>query len=422
MKVFKFGGASLQHEERIKKVARIVEDYRQAPLLVVVSAMGKTTNDLEKVASHYYLRQRETAAQLLYTILERHRKLAESLLGSTQDPVFTSLQKLGQQMEWQLGEKPYLSPAYYYDQLVSRGELFSSLILAAFLRHEGLAVHWVDAREVIRTDHNYRDGRVEWEASECQVEEKIRPLLQEPGLVITQGFIGGTDDGKTTTLGREGSDYSAAIFTNMLDAEGLYVWKDVEGIKNADPKLFADTVSLAEMDYHEVIEMAYYGAQVIHPKTIKPLQNKKIPLYVRCFLNKDLPGTIIHESDQPLVLPPVIVLKTKQVLITVTTRDFAFVTGEYLSKLYAVFNDLKIKLNLIQNGAISFSCCIDQDAAKIENLIKTLHREFHISYHEGLELLTVRHYKDGIVEELTGTKKVLLEQRYAETVQRVLKG
>lgn len=422
MQVFKFGGASLQSEARIREVAHILDDYRAIPMLVVVSAMGKTTNDLEKVASHYFLRQRETAAQLLYSIEERHRQLAETLLGNVTDPVFMQLQRLGQEMEWQLGEKPYLSPAYYYDQLVSRGELLSSLIVAAFLRQIGLTVHWVDAREVIRTDHNYRDGHIEWEVSQQLVQQKVRPLLEGPGLVITQGFIGGTDDGKTTTLGREGSDYSAAAFASMLDAESVHVWKDVEGIRNADPKLFPDTVSLAEMDYHEVIEMAYYGAQVIHPKTIKPLQNKKIPLFVRCFLNKELPGTIIHESHQPLVFPPVIVLKKQQVLITVTTRDFSFITEEYLSKLYTVFNDLKIKLNLIQNGAISFSCCIDQDSAKIESLIKTLYGEFQISYHEGLELLTVRHYKDGIVEQLTGSKRVLLEQRSAETVQRVLKG
>jgi aspartate kinase len=422
MEVFKFGGASLQSEARIRAVAHILEDYRDRPLLVVVSAMDKTTNDLEKMASHYYQRQRETAAQLWHSILERHRQLAESLLGNPGDPVFGQLQHLGQEMEWQLGEKPYLSPAYYYDQVVSRGELLSSWILTAFLRHEGLAVHWMDAREVIRTDHNYRDGHIEWEVTQRLVQEKLRPLLDQPGLVITQGFIGGTEDGKTTTLGREGSDYSAAVFANMLDAKSLHVWKDVEGIKNADPKLFPDTISLAEMDYHEVIEMAYYGAQVIHPKTIKPLQNKKIPLFVRCFLNKTLPGTIIHESLQPLVFPPIIVLKKQQVLITVTSRDFSFITEAYLSRLYTVFNDLKIKLNLIQNGAISFSCCIDQDSVKIENLMKMLHGEFQISYHEGLELLTVRHYKDGIVERLTGSKNVLLEQRSAETVQRVLKG
>jgi aspartate kinase len=423
MKVFKFGGSSLESVERIRLVAGILRDYQQEPLVVIVSAMGKTTNDLEKVAEHYYRRQRETAAELLHSIADRHMQLARTLLDDNgTDPVFGELRRLTRDIEWQLGEKAFRPYDYYYDQLVSRGELYSSLIVAAFLRRQGLAAQWLDVRQVVSTDESFRDGNVAWEQTRRQMEQVVKPLVRPQGLVITQGFIGMSRAGATTTLGREGSDYTAALFANMLDAESLSIWKDVEGLKNADPKLFDDTILISEVDYGEVIEMAYYGAQVIHPKTIKPLQNKNIPLYVKCFLDKSLPGTLIHDGNDRLTLPPVIVLKRGQVLITVTTRDFSFISEENLSTLYTIFHDLHLKLNLMQNGAISFSCCIDQNGEKIERLIKALHQDFDITYHEGLELLTVRHYEDGIIGRLTSGKRLLLEQKSPLTIQMVLKG
>jgi len=421
IKIFKFGGASIETVERVHQVARILQDHLGEPLVAVISAMGKTTNDLEKVAEHYYRRQRETAAQLLNSIRDRHLQFASRLIGDN-DPVFEQLRQICHKMEWQLGEKPYQSYDYYYDQLVSQGEMFSSLILAAFLNRSGIPARWLDVREVIQTDDTFRDGRIQWQATQDRMNEKVKPLFARHSLIITQGFIGATKEGAITTLGREGSDYSAAIFANMLDAESLSIWKDVEGLKNADPKLFEDTIPIDEVNYNEVIEMAYYGAQVIHPKTIKPLQNKKIPLYVKCFLDKELPGTVIHHTDGLAKLPPIIVFKKGQVLITVTTRDFSFITEENLSKLYNIFHDLRIKLNLMQNGAISFSCCIDQNAEKIEQLIRTLHQDFNITYNEGLELLTVRHYENGIIDKLINGKRILLEQKSPQTVQLVLKG
>lgn len=421
MKVFKFGGASLENEERIQNVARILKEYAGESLVVVVSAMGKTTNELEKVVEHYYLRQRETAASLLFTIAERHLQIARQLVPDESNPVYEQLRQLNHDLEWQLGEKPYKPYDYYYDQIVSRGELFSSLIINAYLAQEGLPAHWLDARLVLRTDTTFRDGRIQWPDSQQQMNRLAKPLLSAGNIIITQGFIGSTDEAATVTLGREGSDYTAALFANMLDAQSLVIWKDVEGLKNADPKLFKETLPISEVNYNEVIEMAYYGAHVIHPKTIKPLQNKGIPLFVKCFLNSALPGTIIHNTQQAIKLPAVIVLKQKQVLITVTSRDFSFITEENLSKLYTIFNDLKIKLNLMQNGAISFSCCIDQNPEKIERLIKTLHKDFKVTYNEGLELLTVRHYENGIVDKLTNGKRILLEQRSPQTIQRVLK-
>lgn len=421
MKVFKFGGASLESVERIRQVALIVKDFVDEPLVVVVSAMGKTTNDLERVVEHYYRRQRETASELLYTIQERHLQLVSRLITGDQEAVTGTLRRYFHEMEWQLGEKPYQPYDFYYDQLVSRGELLSSVIVAAYFNQSGLSARLLDARSVLRTDATYRDGRIDWEVTQERMNLVVRPLLQAGEPVITQGFIGAESGGFTTTLGREGSDYTAALFANMLDAESLSIWKDVEGLKNADPKLFADTIPIEHINYNEVIEMAYYGAQVIHPKTIKPLQNKQIPLYVKCFLNKTLPGTLIHQEDGVGQLPPVIVLKREQVLITVTTRDFSFVTEENLSKLYNIFHDLKIKINLMQNGAISFSCCIDHNAGKMERLIKILHKDFLITYHEDLELLTVRHYENGIVARLTDGKRILLEQKSPQTIQLVLK-
>ncbi len=421
MKVFKFGGASLENAEAIRRVSDIIADHAGSPLVVVVSAMGKTTNALERVAEHYYRRQRETAAQLWFSIREHHHQVAAALIPDPLHPVYERLRLFFTEMDWYLGERPYHAYDYYYDRIVSAGELLSSMIVEAYLQGLGMPSRWLDVREIICTDQTYRDGRIQWDITQQRMTALVAPLLADHAVVITQGFIGRSEEGATVTLGREGSDYTAAVFANMLDAESLSIWKDVDGLKNADPKLFNDTVNMDSVDYNEVIEMAYYGAQVIHPKTIKPLQNKKIPLYVKCFLDKTLPGTIIGEGNGKGPLPPVIVLKKNQVLLTVTTRDFSFVTEENLSRLYNIFHDLKIKLNLTQSGAISFSCCIDQNAEKVEKLIKTLHRDFTISYHEGLELLTVRHYENGLVGKLIQGKHVLLEQRSPLTMQLVLK-
>jgi len=421
MKVFKFGGASLESIERIHKVGAIVQSFPDEKLLIVISAMGKTTNELEKVAQSFFLRKREIAAQLLYNIEQQHLEVAGALLGTREHPLFRQLQQFFTEAEWTLGEKPMRSYDYYYDQLVSLGELLSTAIISAWFSQAGIPNSWIDVRDIFRTDDNFRDANIDWAFTQRNVTEKVLPLFNEVNVVITQGFIGSTDQNESVTLGREGSDYSAAVFANMLDAESQTIWKDVEGLKNADPKLFPNTVNIPEISYSEVIEMAYYGAQVIHPKTIKPLQNKQIPLYVKCFLNKDLPGTLIKEDADHAQLPPVIVLKKNQVLITVTSRDYAFITEDKISDIYDIFHSLKIKINLMQNAAISFSCCIDNNPEKIEQLIKALHQDFKLSYNEGLELLTIRYAKDGLLEELCNGRTVLLEQRSALTVQRILK-
>lgn len=421
MKVFKFGGASLESIERIHKVGAIVQSFPDEQLLIVISAMGKTTNELEKVAQNFFLRKREIAAQLLYNIEQQHLDVAAALLGTREHPLFQQLQQFFTEAEWTLGEKPMRSYDYYYDQLVSLGELLSTAIVSAWFNQAGIRNTWVDVRDIFRTDDNFRDANIDWAFTQRNVTEKVLPLFKDVNIVIAQGFIGSTDQNESVTLGREGSDYSAAVFASMLDAESQTIWKDVEGLKNADPKQFSNTINIPEISYSEVIEMAYYGAQVIHPKTIKPLQNKQIPLYVKCFLNKDLPGTLIREDVDHTQLPPIIVLKKNQVLITLTSRDYSFITEDKISDIYDIFHSLKIKINLMQNAAISFSCCIDNTPEKIEQLIKAIHQGFKLSYNEGLELLTVRYSKDGLLDELSKGRTLLLEQKSPITVQRILK-
>lgn len=421
MKVFKFGGASLESVERIRQVAQIVQSFPEEKLLIVISAMAKTTNELEKVAESFFLGKREIAAQLLSNIEQHHLNVAESLLGTREHPLFTQLQQFFTEAEWTLGEKPLRTYDYYYDQLVSLGELLSTAIVSAFFNNIGLNNTWVDVRDVFRTDDNFRDANIDWVYTQRQVTEKVAPLFAKTSIVITQGFIGATDQNESVTLGREGSDYSAAVFANMLDAESQTIWKDVEGLKNADPKLFPNTINIPEISYGEVIEMAYYGAQVIHPKTIKPLQNKQIPLLVKCFLDKNLPGTVIKETADVKQLPPIIVLKKNQVLLNITSKDYSFITEDKISDIYEIFHALKVKINLMQNGAINFSCCIDNNPEKIELLIKTLHQQFKIVYNEGLELLTVRYYQTNLLEELSNGHTILLEQRSPATIQRLWK-
>ncbi|MEC5143755.1 aspartate kinase [Chitinophaga sp. 212800010-3] len=421
MKVFKFGGASLESVERIRQVAQIVQSFPDDKILIVISAMAKTTNELEKVAENFFLRKREIAAQLLYNIERTHLNVAEALLGNQEHPLFAQLQQFFTEAEWTLGEKPMRIYDYYYDQLVGLGELLSTAIVSAYFNSIGLHNTWLDVRDVFRTDDNFRDANIDWTYTQRQVTEKVAPLFNITNIVIAQGFIGSTDQNESVTLGREGSDYSAAVFANMLDAESQTIWKDVEGLKNADPKLFPNTVNIPEISYGEVIEMAYYGAQVIHPKTIKPLQNKQIPLLVKCFLDKSLPGTVIKETADTRQLPPIIVLKRNQVLLNITSKDYSFITEDKISDIYEIFHGLKVKINLMQNGAINFSCVIDNNPEKIEQLIKALHQQFKIVYNEGLELLTVRYYHNGLLDELSDGHTILLEQRSPVTIQRLWK-
>jgi aspartate kinase len=419
MKVFKFGGASVNSVDRIKSVGEILKQYSDEKLLVVISAMGKTTNALEKVVQAFFEGNKEEALQLFEQVKQQHTTTANYLLVTNALACEQQLKDFFTEVEWMLHDKPVREYDYYYDQVVCVGELLSTAIVSHYLNETSVPNKWMDVRDIIRTDDNFRDANIDWEFTGNKVRELILPELKNPTIVLTQGFIGSTDENESTTLGREGSDYTAAVFANMLDAESQTIWKDVESVMNADPKKFPEAQPIHELNYDEVIEMAYYGAQVIHPKTIKPLENKGIPLYVKCFLNPSLEGTIIHKQSLKH-LPPIIVLKEKQVMLQLNSKDFSFVGEHHVGHLYHLFENLKLKPNLTQNGAISFVCVLDDQGEKIEKLALGASEIFDVQVTKDLSLLTIRHYTGDYFEKLTNGKTILLRQQTPETIQALL--
>ena len=417
MKVFKFGGASVNSIERVKKLAEIVEANQSGPLVIILSAMGKTTNALEKVAETFYAGKKDEAIQLFQVIKQQHLNTTKYLLVFRYNACLEQLSNFFTEIEWLLHDKPVRNFDYYYDQIVCLGELLSSCIVSHYLNETGILNQWIDVRDSIRTNNNFRDADIDWNVSKEKIRSNVINLITaENKIVITQGYIGATEDNESTTLGREGSDYSAAIFANVLDAESLSIWTDVDGVMNADPKKYPDAVLINELSYTEVIEMAYYGAQVIHPKTIKPLQNKNIPLFVKCFLDKNLPGTIIHQKKNKN-LPPIIVIKENQVLIELKTQDFSFVGEDPIIELYQLFKKLHIKPTLIQTAAISIFICLDDKPEKIEQMALAAGSQFDVQIQKGLSLLTIRHYNEDVLTTLSESKDKVLQQQSKETVQ-----
>ena len=421
MKVFKFGGASINSKQRIENVAKIIQSFKGEKILIIISAMGKTTNDLESVAEAFYNGNKEEALSLFGKIKEEHLDLFIQLTGLTnEDAKDIGLNDLFTEVEWLLHDKPVRNYDYYYDQIVCCGELLSTAIVSKFFNTINIHNKWVDVRDIVRTDDNFREAIIDWNFTQQKVTKIILPIFDHSDLVITQGFIGATDENESTTLGREGSDFTAAVFANMLDAESQTIWKDVEGVMNADPRQFSDAQFISKLSYREVIEMAYYGAQVIHPKTIKPLQNKGIPLHVRCFLKPELTGTII--SSEPVHdLPPIIVLKHNQVLMQLSSRDFSFVEDTLVNKLHQLFTEIKIRPNLSQNGAISLFCCLDDKPEKIERLALAASELFDVQIEKDCMLLTIRHYNENIVQQLTRGKRQVLSQKTNEIIQVLIK-
>ncbi len=418
MKVFKFGGASVNTVERIQHVKNILSLYKDEKLVVIISAMGKTTNALEKVAEAFYAGNKEEALQLFGVIKNQHLTTAKYLLVTHYNACFEQLNNFFTEAEWLLHDKPVREYDYYYDQIVCVGELLSTCIVSYYLNEEGIRNKWIDVRDIIRTDDNFRDANIDWDYTGKKVEELSTVNGQQTtgNILLTQGFIGSTDENESTTLGREGSDYTAAVFANLLNAESQTIWKDVEGVMSADPKQFPDAQLMPELSFDEVIEMAYYGAQVIHPKTIKPLQNKGIPLHVKCFLDPSLPGTIISKK-QIKHLPPVVIIKEKQALIHLHSQDFSFVGEKPMSELYKMLGELNIKPNLIQTGAISLQLCLDDRAEKIEQLAAAASKIFDVQVEKDLSLLTIRHFNNELLTKITYDKQVILEQKTTETVQ-----
>lgn len=420
MKVFKFGGASVNSVDRIRQLADILRLYPDDKKVVVISAMGKTTNALEKVAEAFFNNRKEEALQLFDHIKKQHLNTAKYLLVTSANATDARLMDLFTEVEWALHDKPVKDFDYYYDQIVCTGELFSTTIISAYLNEQGIKNIWTDVRDIFRTDDHFRDAGIDWLLTEKNIHDKVVPFFDEYGIVITQGFIGATDENESTTLGREGSDYSAAVFGNLLNAENVTIWKDVAGIMNADPKAFPSAVVIHELNYDEVIEMAYYGAQVIHPKTIKPLENKNIPLIVKCFIDPALPGTVIHYKTINN-LPTVFVVKQNQALLHLHTRDFSFIDEHTITRLYHLVTQINISPNLIQTGAVTLMVCADDREDKIAQLATAASEIFDVQVEKNLSLLTIRHYTQEVVAEMTDGKHIVLKQQSPQTVQFLLR-
>lgn len=417
IKVFKFGGASIKSADNINNVISILEKHRSKKLMIIVSALGKTTNQLEQVVN---LRsERNKAIEKLEIVKKNHLEIISALKLGKDANLLTELNDLLVEIEWALDEEG-AEYDYIYDQIVSVGELLSSKILTAKIKQLGIDIQWLDARGIIITDDIYREGWVDWDRTIANMQNKVKPLFKDVQFVVSQGFIGSTTENNTTTLGREGSDYSAAIFSYGLDASNMTIWKDVPGVLTGDPRLFKNVTKLDSLSYREAIEMTYYGAKVIHPKTIKPLQNKNIPLYVKSFVDPSGEGTIV--SDEVLdSYPPIITIEDNQAIINISTRDFSFVAEHHLSYLFQEIAKHRIQVNMMQNSAISFSVCVNDIDDRVEKFNDQIQESFKTKVERNLELINIRHYQKDIVERMKTGKIIRLEERKGDMIQLVVK-
>jgi aspartate kinase len=416
MKVFKFGGASVKDAAGVKNTAKILGMFPNDEIVIVVSAMGKTTNALEKLVKPSSEREeRETLSE----IQKYHFNIAEELFSDKSAPIFSALENLFDELEKKVFGTTIENADERYDQIVSMGEVFSTHIVSEYLASQKIENVLLHAIDLICTNDNYREGKVDFEATEKNVKTLLVPGLKAKRIAITQGFIGSTNDHKTCTLGREGSDYTAAILAYCLNAESVTIWKDVPGVLNADPKWFDDTIKIDHLSYQDAIELSYYGATVIHPKTIKPLQNKNIPLYVRSFIQPEASGTRI-DNDSTQLPVPCFIFKVNQVLVSVSPKDFSFIVEESLSHIFDLLSQYKVKTNVIQNSAINFSLCIDDDAEKVPALLDALRNDFRVLYNKNLELVTIRYYDQATIDRVCVNKKILLEHKSRYTVQIVM--
>jgi len=419
MQVFKFGGASVKDAEAVINVGSILKKHALQPTVVVISAMGKVTNKLEELVKAYFFRS-PNLMSVFEEVQQYHFDILKKLIPNTSHVIYNDLHNVFLELLWAIEEPPAFTFNHHYDQIVSLGEVLSTKIVSAHLDHAGIKNKWIDARGVIQTDNTYREGKVDYDLSEKIVKDQLQPLLMNYNIIITQGFIGGTSENYTTTLGREGSDYTASLLAYFLNAEKVIIWKDVPGVLNADPKYFKNTQKIKELTYHDAIELTYFGASVIHPKTIKPLQNKGIPLYVRSFLKPEEEGTVIKESDKRLSVASYI-FKTDQILISIQPKDFSFIAEDNLSNIFAILSNHGVKVNMMQNSAISFSVCVDDDEFKIKPLIEELQIQFKVLYNKNVELMTIRNYDSDIVNKLATNKVVLMEQKSRNTHQMVIR-
>ena len=417
MKVFKFGGASVKDATGVKNILSVLKFTGFENTLIVVSAMGKTTNALEQVV-HSFFENKEQFTQDLETVRENHHRIIEDLFKASNTEILLKVNALFDSVLTFLSTTDADEYSLIYDQVVSVGELVSTTIISHYMQQEGMKNTWLDARECIKTDAYFRDANLDWNDTETAIQK----AAQGKSTLISQGFIGSSTNGLTTTLGREGSDYSAAIFAYALGAESVTIWKDVPGVLNGDPRKFNDTVLLNQISYREAIELAFYGASVIHPKTLQPLQRKEIPLYVKSFENPENPGTSVSKGKTLDPLVPCYIVKTDQTLLKLSSKDFSFVVEENISEIFALLHQYQMRVEMIQNSAISFSICIYNKYGTLESLLIELKKKFNVKVSDRVSLYTILHFDKpaiNFIKNLVG--EILLEQRMKKTAQFVVK-
>lgn len=416
MRVFKFGGASVKDAEAVRNVVKVLQEVGHEDTLVVISAMGKTTNAMEKVVEAYF-KDKASIASAIQEVVEYHENILADLFENKNHQVYGKVKLLFEEVKGFLTWNKSPKYAFVYDQVVGYGELVSTTIISEYLSQVGIPNTWQDVRNLIKTDNNYRDAAVNWERTQNEISSKVDMTK----LNITQGFLGSDDNNFTTTLGREGSDYSAAILAFCLNAESATIWKDVPGVLNADPRNFEETQLLNKISYREAIELAFYGASVIHPKTLQPLQRKEIPLHVKSFVNPNGKGTTVGKGEDISPKIPCFIVKKDQVLLKLSSLDFSFIVENNISEIFKLFHDHSMKVDLIQNSAISFSVCLDNKFNGLQPMLNELKKKFKVVCHEEVSLYTIRHFDDKAVKSLQNGRSVLVEQRGRETVQLVVK-
>ncbi len=414
MRIFKFGGASVKDATGINNVHDLLQKVGYEDVLLVVSAMGKTTNALEIVVQNYFDKSSELQASI-QEVKKYHIQILLDLFDDEKNEVFTALNNLFTDLDYFLNRNKSPNYNFVYDQIVSYGELISTTILAHFMNYKGIKTNWIDVRNFIKTNDTYRDAEVDWELTQQNISKNVKRKI----LNITQGFLGSDENGFTSTLGREGSDYTAAIFAYCLNAESVTIWKDVPGVMNADPRFFENASLLNQISYREAIELAFYGASVIHPKTLQPLQKKEIPLYVKSFINPTLPGTSVSKGADLEPHLPCFIVKRNQLLVSLSSIDFSFIMEENISEIFGLLHRYNMKVSLIQNSAISFSICVEDKFNHFDELKNTLSKKFKVSYNENVSLYTIRHFDEKAAEMVEHDKEVLLKQISRETMQIV---
>ncbi|NJB71776.1 aspartate kinase [Saonia flava] len=416
MRVFKFGGASVKNADGVKNVVHVLKEVGHENTLVVVSAMGKTTNAMEGVVKAYF-DDDNTLASAIQDVVKYHNTILQDLFSNDRHPIFGEVKSIFDDVQDFLSRNKSPNYSFVYDQVVGYGELVSTTIINAYFNEIGIECNWLDVRGVIKTDSNHREAHVNWD----ETQTRITAAIDKSKLYITQGFLGSDENNFTTTLGREGSDYTAAIFAYCLNANSVTIWKDVPGVLNADPRYFENAQLLNQISYREAIELAFYGASVIHPKTLQPLQRKEIPLHVKSFINPKGAGTTVGKGNGIEPKVPCFIVRKGQALVKLSSLDFSFIVEDSISEIFKLFHEYKMKVDLIQNSAISFSVCVDNKFGRLHELLNHLKAKFKVVCHENVSLYTIRHFDVHAIESLQNGKEVLLEQRGKETLQLVVK-